>query len=82
MYRALASSQGGLTFEDLVKAHTAGSASHVERKITAIAHDFDLDISVGDDGVTRYRLGSFRGFTGQADHSRHDFVAQNRNRVS
>lgn len=82
VYRALASSQGGLTFEDLVKAHTAGSASHVERKITAIAHDFDLDISVGDDGVTRYRLGSFRGFTGQADHSRHDFVAQNRNRVS
>lgn len=82
VYRALASSQGGLTFDDLVKAHTAGSASHVERKITAIAHDFDLDISVGDDGVTRYRLGSFRGFTGQADHRRHDFVAQNRNRVS
>ncbi len=82
VYRALASASGALTFEDLVKAHNEGSSAAVERKLAALAHDFELEILEDRSGKTRYRLGAFKGFTGQADHLRHEFVAQHRNRIS
>lgn len=82
VYRALASASDALSLADLVRAHNEGSVVSIERKITALSHDFDVEVLTDSSGVTRYRLGSFRGFTGQQDHARHDFVAQHRNRVS
>lgn len=82
VYRALANASGALSLAELVRAHTEGSVASVERKITALSHDFDLDVFTDPSGVTRYRLGTFKGFTGQQDHARHNFVAQHRNRVS
>lgn len=82
VYRALANASEALTLTELLRAHNEGSIGSVERKITALSHDFDLDISVDETGETRYRLGPFKGFTGQNDHTRHEFVAQKRNRVS
>lgn len=82
VYRALSASETALSLTDLVRVHNEDSIVAVERKITALAHDFELEILEGDNGVTRYRLGDFKGFTGQRDHMRHDFVAQHRNRVS
>jgi DNA (cytosine-5)-methyltransferase 1 len=82
VYRALANASGALSLADLVRAHNEGSVVSIERKITALSHDFEMEVFTDPSGVTRYRLGSFRGFTGQRDHMRHDFVAQHRNRVS
>lgn len=82
VYRALAGAAEALSLTDLVRAHNEGSVASIERKITALAHDFDLEVLTDSTGVTRYRLGAFKGFTGQQDHLRHDFVAQHRNRVS
>jgi DNA (cytosine-5)-methyltransferase 1 len=82
VYRALANASDALSLADLVRAHNEGSAASVERKITALSHDFNLEVLTDSSGVTRYRLGAFKGFTGQQDHVRHDFVAQHRNRVS
>lgn len=82
VYRALANASDALSLADLVRAQNEGSDASVERKITALSHDFDLEVFTDSSGVTRYRLGSFRGFTGQQDHMRHDYVAQHRNRVS
>lgn len=82
VYRALSSANTALSLGDLLAAHNEGSLSAVERKITALAHDFELQVLEDGDGVTRYRLGEFKGFTGQKDHTRHEFVAQHRNRVS
>lgn len=82
VYRALANASDALSLADLVRAHNEASVASVERKITALSHDFDLEVLTDSSGVTRYRLGTFRGFTGQQDHVRHDFVAQHRNRVS
>lgn len=82
VYRALATASDALSLTDLVRAQNEGSIASVERKITALSHDFDLEIATDASGETRYRLGSFKGFTGQQDHTRHDFVTQNRNRVS
>lgn len=82
VYRALASSVRPLTMEDLVRAHNESSRPAIERKLVALQHDFELEIIEGADGVSRYQLGAFKGFTGQDDHARHDFFAQHRNRVS
>lgn len=82
VYRALASATEALSLEDLVRAHNEGSVASVERKITALSHDFELQVLTDSSGVTHYRLGAFKGFTGQQDHMRHDFVTRHRNRVS
>lgn len=82
VYRALADASNALSMSDLVRAHNEKSVASVERKITALSHDFDLEVLKDSSGETRYRLGAFKGFTGQRDHMRHDFVAQHRNRVS
>lgn len=82
IYRALASSEGPLTLDDLVRAHNESSRASVERKLVALQHDFELQISHDSMGVTQYQLGAFRGFTGQDDHARHEYFAQHRNRVS
>ncbi|MFB9786746.1 DNA cytosine methyltransferase [Microbacterium testaceum] len=82
VYRALANASDALSMADLVRAHNDGSVGSVEKKITALSHDFHVEVFTDALGVTRYRLGGFRGFTGQDDHVRHDFLAQHRNRVS
>ncbi|WP_424708722.1 DNA cytosine methyltransferase [Microbacterium sp. SLBN-111] len=82
VYRALSGSSHALSMADLVRAHNEGSLATVERKITALAHDFELEVTTDATGETRYRLGAFKGFTGQQEHMRHNFVSQHRNRVS
>lgn len=82
VYRALASSARPLSLDELLVAQQADSLAAVERKLAAIKHDFELEVLEGQDGALRYKLGAFKGFTGQRDHSRHAFVAEKRNRVS
>ncbi|MET0885398.1 MAG: DNA cytosine methyltransferase, partial [Mycetocola sp.] len=82
VYAALVASREPLAVEDLIKVHNEGSRSAVERKIAAIRHDFEVEVSTDEVGVTRYQLGAFKGFTGQDDHTRHEFITNSRNRVS
>lgn len=82
VYRALVSSDKPLSMADLVRAQNDGSMSLVERKLAAIRHDFAVDTIVGSDGVERYRLGEFKGFVGQDDHARQEYLTTYRNRVS
>ncbi|MBX3091628.1 MAG: DNA (cytosine-5-)-methyltransferase [Cryobacterium sp.] len=82
IYRALAASSTALSLSELVRAQNEGTIATVERKITALSHDFELEVLTDRDGVSRYRLGAFKGYTGQHGHLRHDFLANHRNRVS
>lgn len=81
VYHALATAEGYVTLEELVRAQNATGAALVERELAAIRRDFDLEEREVAGQLT-YRLGEFRGFVGQDDHSRHQFVGQHRNRVS
>jgi DNA (cytosine-5)-methyltransferase 1 len=81
IYRALARSESPMSLAELVGVHNEGSTATVQQRLAAIGRDFDL-LRVDVDGVERYMLGDFKGFTGQADHWRHDVVTQHRNRVS
>ncbi|SNS50700.1 DNA cytosine methyltransferase [Rhodococcoides kyotonense] len=53
----------------------------LERRIAHLARDFEVE--VGDvKGSVAYRLGQFKGFVGQEDHLRHDYIATQRSKVS
>lgn len=81
VYRALASSDRPLSLDELVDAYNAGSTAAVQQRLAAIGRDFDLH-KLEVDGTERYLLGDFKGFTGQADHWRHEVVSRFRNKVS
>jgi DNA (cytosine-5)-methyltransferase 1 len=82
VYRALVSSDRPLSIAELLRAQNEGGLGLVERKLAAIRHDFTVETTVGSDGVERYRLGEFKGFVGQQDHARQQYLAAFRNRVS
>ncbi len=46
-----------------------------------LAQDFDLEVKVTD-RTTSYKLGGFKGFTGQIDHRRNKYMTTHRSRVS
>lgn len=82
VYRALASSTRPLSLDELLAAQHEDSLAAVERKLVAIKHDFELEALPGVDGMVRYKLGAFKGFTGQTEHARHAYVANSRSRIS
>lgn len=51
------------------------------KKVKALSFDFEI-IQRMIDGQTVYRLGEFRGFVGQDSHTRHQYLADNRAKVS
>ncbi|MEV7619134.1 DNA (cytosine-5-)-methyltransferase [Microbacterium sp. NPDC089321] len=81
VYRALATSERPLSLAELIDAYNEGSEAAVQQRLAAIGRDFELR-RIDDNGVERYLLGQFKGFTGQADHWRHEIVTRFRNRVS
>lgn len=82
VYRALSRSFRPLSIDELVAEYNEGSVAAVEQRIAALQRDFNLEILDEHSGSPRYMLGEFKGFTGQADHWRHEVVAKHRNRVS
>lgn len=82
VYRALANSRQPLSLNELLSAQQEDSLAAVERKLAALKHDFELEALAGSDGTVRYKLGAFKGFTGQADHARHTYIAKSRSRIS
>lgn len=81
VYRALASTGGYVSLERLVSALAEFSQASVEQRLAMIAQDFELDIKETGRG-TSYKLGTFRGYTGQADHARNEFFDKHRSKVS
>lgn len=81
VYRALAKSAHPLSLAELVEVYNEGSEVAVQQRLAALQRDFELEV-IDDDGTQRYRLGDFKGFTGQSNHWRHEAVAKFTSRVS
>ncbi|MET4158447.1 DNA (cytosine-5-)-methyltransferase [Agromyces sp. PvR057] len=81
VYRALAGTEGFVSIERLIDALNEGSHASVERRLAVLAQDFEVEQQVTPTG-TKYRLGHFKGFTGQDDHDRHEYMKRFRSRVS
>ena len=81
VYRALANTEGFVKMESLIATLSEFDQASVERRLTVLRQDFVLDERTTSAG-TAYRLGEFKGFTGQSDHSRNTYLEKFRNRVS
>lgn len=57
--------------------------AQLERRIAHLSKDFAVEVRASSSGSgAHYKLGEFKGFVGQIDHARHDFLASHRERVS
>ncbi|MBF4573171.1 DNA cytosine methyltransferase [Herbiconiux sp. VKM Ac-1786] len=82
IYKALANTTGYVTLEHLHNLlDPSNTQAVIERKLAALSHDFEIDVRTTSSG-TSYRLGRFKGFTGQQDHERHLYMERHRGRIS
>ncbi|MEV6910889.1 DNA (cytosine-5-)-methyltransferase [Amycolatopsis sp. NPDC051071] len=82
VYRALKKAGDFVKAETLIKTSDGQlDVPDLERRISLLQRDFDVDV-VTSNGTTLYRLGDFKAFTGQQDHSRHEVFLKNRARIS
>lgn len=82
IYKALANATGYVTLEHLHNlVDPSNTQAVIERKLAALSHDFEIDVRNTTSG-TSYRLGKFKGFTGQRDHERHLYMEKHRGRIS
>ncbi|WP_409184166.1 DNA cytosine methyltransferase [Amycolatopsis sp. VS8301801F10] len=82
VYRALRDTDKFVTAEDLKKeAGLQLDIPELEKRISLINQDFDVEIKEGPKGV-EYKLGAFKAFVGQDDHVRHEAFQKNRTKIS
>ncbi|WP_216213246.1 DNA cytosine methyltransferase [Amycolatopsis aidingensis] len=81
IYKTLRSSLGFVTPERLMKSANLDDPAELERRIGLLSRDFEVEIRT-EGTKTRYRLGSFKAFTGQDNHARHDLFLRHRARIS
>jgi DNA (cytosine-5)-methyltransferase 1 len=82
IYQALSGSTFVGTDKLLEKLHgQRNPSSQLAQKLAFLERDFVIELKTKD-GINYYRLGEFRGFVGQEDHRRHDYLLDNRSRVS
>lgn len=82
VYRELAIADGFVSVDRLVAALNELTEASVERRLAILAQDFEVESKVSSSGVAYYRLGDFKGFTGQASHRRNEYMEKFRSRVS
>ncbi|GAA4851426.1 DNA (cytosine-5-)-methyltransferase [Saccharopolyspora rosea] len=81
LYKTLRSSKDFVTPERLMKAAGINDSAELERRIGLLNRDFHVETrTVG--AKTRYKLGDFKAFVGQADHERHDLFLKHRAKIS
>jgi DNA (cytosine-5)-methyltransferase 1 len=81
VYRALSNTAGFVKMENLIATLGEFNQASVERRLTVLRQDFIVEERTTTAG-TSYRLGEFKGYTGQVNHSRNSYMEKFRNRVS
>lgn len=82
VYRVLREADRHLGGEQILKRLDVSWSLHkLELRIAQISRDFSVDVKATSRG-SAYRLGAFKGFTGQDEHHRHEFFEKHRSRVS
>ncbi|MFF5082153.1 DNA cytosine methyltransferase [Actinoplanes sp. NPDC000266] len=81
LFEALRSAEGFSGRSRLMQLAGIVEGAELERRLSALSRDFELQVD-GTGAEPAYRLGKFRGFTGQADHRRHGAFLKRRARIS
>ncbi len=81
LYMALQRSGQSATKSQLMKLSGISDDAELERKLSMISKDFDLEVDTSGPQPV-YSLGKFRAFRGQVDHARHSAFLKQRARIS
>ncbi|RBM19221.1 DNA (cytosine-5-)-methyltransferase [Prauserella sp. PE36] len=81
LYTALRSSGEFITPERLMKLVKVSDPAELERRIGLLSRDFEIEIKTSGT-KTAYKLGRFKAFVGQKDHTRHDLFLMHRAQIS
>jgi DNA (cytosine-5)-methyltransferase 1 len=54
----------------------------LERRISLLSKDFEVEIGTNKNNVAAFKLGEFRAFVGQANHVRHGLFNKNKSKIS
>lgn len=71
----------GVRESEIYEALPGLSKDVLAQRLVRLGLDFDISEDLVGGEVT-YRIGEFRGFVGQAEHVRHDYIADHRSKVS
>lgn len=86
VYTLLRQSERHLTSEQIIsklaKTGTEMTMSELERHLSHLSRDFELDVVERKASGPAYGIGQFKAFTGQQDHQRHDLFSQHRSKIS
>lgn len=86
IYRALRDCGDYMTAEQIIERVAVASGRilephELEQGISLLGRDFNVEIANGSN-ITAYKLGDFKAFTGQVDHSRHGLFLKHRAKIS
>lgn len=82
IYRVLRDAHGFLTARQIVKKSGVElDDPEIDRRISVLGADFEIEKEQRSTGFA-YKLHGFRGFVGQDDHIRHDYLRMNTSKVS
>ncbi|WP_250000088.1 DNA cytosine methyltransferase [Actinoplanes sp. M2I2] len=81
IYKALRSADEFITAERLGRLAGVTDTPELERRISMLSRDFEIEIEASGP-VVAYRLGGFKAFLGQAEHTRHEQFHKHRTRIS
>lgn len=81
LFELLSLRSGGVSESVIYQEIPGLSEAQLAKRLDQLSLDFAIHRAVVDGSVV-YRLGEFRGFTGQQDHGRHEYISANRSKVS
>ncbi|ALG83968.1 DNA cytosine methyltransferase [Gordonia phthalatica] len=81
LYTLLAANPGGIADDEIFRHLPQLTPRTLAKRIDRLGLDFEVEQSVAGN-TTTYRLGNFKGFVGQAEHFRHDYISEHRSKVS
>lgn len=82
LYKILKDTRDFMTPSQIARAlHAPLDAPDLERRISLLSRDFDVEVRNGST-TTAYRLGQFKAFVGQQEHTRHEQFLKHRAKIS
>ncbi|MGC4935947.1 DNA cytosine methyltransferase [Gordonia sp. DT30] len=81
LYDLLRRHPEGVSENSLLNEIPPATSEQLGKWLSSLALDFNIDIRTVN-GERIFKLGDFRGFLGQEDHFRHEYIEQHRSRVS
>ncbi|MEO3891690.1 DNA (cytosine-5-)-methyltransferase [Nonomuraea sp. B5E05] len=83
IYRVLRDANDFITAEEIMaRAEIELSDPEIDRRISLLGRDFEIEKRATSKGLLTYRLERFKAFVGQVDHARNEYLRASASKVS